>query len=72
MFDDNDKMRFVLTVIAVLSIIVGFFLNKVSSDVFYATVGSIITHFYQNYKVNELKKKIDSKLTTGSDSKPKH
>jgi chaperonin cofactor prefoldin len=44
----------------VSSIIAGFFLDKIADEVFYTTIGSIITHFYQGNKVKELKNEIEA------------
>lgn len=55
----SDHVKYFLTIAAVLAIIVGFFYDKIASEVFYTTVGSIITHFYQGKKVKELKDQID-------------
>jgi hypothetical protein len=56
----KDHVKYLLTTIAVSSIVVGFFLDKIASEVFYTTIGSIITHFYQNSKVEELNKKVQA------------
>ena len=56
----EDQLRAILAIIAVVSVIAGFFMGIVSSDVFSATIGMIITHFYQGNKVTELKSKIET------------
>lgn len=56
----SDHVKYLLTVLAVSSIIVGFFLDKIAAEVFYTTIGSIITHFYQGNKVKELKNEIEA------------
>jgi cell division FtsZ-interacting protein ZapD len=56
----SDQIKYLLTIMAVSSIIVGFFLDKIAAEVFYTTIGSIITHFYQGNKVKELKNEIEA------------
>lgn len=56
----SDHVKYLLTLIAVLSIIIGFFFGKIADEVFYTTVGSIITHFYQGYKVKKLESEIEA------------
>ena len=56
----SDHVKYILTILAVSSIIVGFFLDKIADEVFYTTIGSIITHFYQGNKVKELKNEIEA------------
>lgn len=56
----SDQIKYLLTIMAVSSIIVGFFLDKIAAEVFYTTIGSIITHFYQGNKVKELKNDIEA------------
>ena len=56
----SDQVKYILTILAVSSIIVGFFLDKIADEVFYTTIGSIITHFYQGNKVKELKNEIEA------------
>ena len=56
----SDQVKYILTILAVSSIIVGFFLDKIADEVFYTTIGSIITHFYQSNKVKELKNEIEA------------
>lgn len=56
----SDHVKYLLTVLAVSSIIAGFFLDKIAAEVFYTTIGSIITHFYQGNKVKELKNEIEA------------
>lgn len=56
----SDQVKYILTILAVASIIVGFFLDKIADEVFYTTIGSIITHFYQGNKVKELKNEIEA------------
>lgn len=56
----SDHVKYLLTVLAVSSIIIGFFLDKIAAEVFYTTIGSIITHFYQGNKVKELKNEIEA------------
>jgi hypothetical protein len=50
--------KYVLTVIALLSIVIGFFMGKVSPEIFYATVGAILSHFYQDTTIKNLSSKI--------------
>lgn len=59
-FINQDHIKYLLTVLAVSSIIAGFFLDKIAAEVFYTTIGSIITHFYQGNKVKELKNDIEA------------
>lgn len=56
----SDHVKYLLTIMAVSSIIAGFFLDKIADEVFYTTIGSIITHFYQGNKVKELKNEIEA------------
>lgn len=56
----SDNIKYLLTILSVSSIIVGFFLDKIAAEVFYTTIGSIITHFYQGNKVKELKTEIEA------------
>ena len=56
----EDQLRAILAIIAVVSVIAGFFMGIVSSDVFSATIGMIITHFYQGNKVTQLKSQIET------------
>ena len=56
----SDHVKYLLTILAVSSIIAGFFLDKIADEVFYTTIGSIITHFYQGNKVKELKNEIEA------------
>jgi hypothetical protein len=56
----SDNVKYILTIISVSSIIAGFFLDKIAAEVFYTTIGSIITHFYQGNKVKELKNDIEA------------
>lgn len=51
-------MKNLITVVAVVSIVIGFFIGKVSSEIFYATVGGIISHFYQGSTIKKMSKKI--------------
>lgn len=55
----TEQIKSFLAVITVLSVIIGYFYGIVSSEIFYTTVGSIITHFYQGTKVKELSDKIE-------------
>ena len=50
----------ILVIVTLVSIIAGFFLGKVVPEFFYATVGGIITHFYQGSKVDALKKTVEA------------
>ena len=56
----SDNVKYLLTILSVSSIIAGFFLDKIADEVFYTTIGSIITHFYQGNKVKELKNDIEA------------
>jgi hypothetical protein len=58
MTKNNTKNIIALTVI--LSIIGGFFAGVISSDFFYATIGMIISHFYQVDKINKLKDTVEA------------
>ena len=59
-FINQDQVKYILTILSVCAIIVGFFLDKIAAEVFYTTIGSIITHFYQGNKVKELKTEIEA------------
>lgn len=48
----------ILVIVTLVAIIGGFFLGKVAPEFFYATVGGIITHFYQGSKVSALEKTV--------------
>lgn len=54
----SEHIKALLAAITVLSVITGFFMGLVSSEIFYTTVGSVVTHFYQGTKVKELSEKI--------------
>lgn len=55
---NSEHIKSLLAIITVLSVIIGFFCGLVSSEIFYTTVGSIITHFYQGTQVKKLSDKI--------------
>jgi hypothetical protein len=57
---NSEHVKNGLVILSVGSIIVGFFQGIVSSEIFYATVGGIITHFYQSGKITDLKDKVES------------
>jgi uncharacterized membrane protein YfcA len=59
-----DQVRFLLVLMAVGSIIGGFFAGIVSSEIFYATMGSIITHFYQGTRIQAINDKVDEQHST--------
>jgi len=54
----ESNVKQLLTIICICAIIVGFFIGIVSSDVFYATMGIVITHFYQGNMVNKLNNRV--------------
>lgn len=54
----TEQVKSFLAIITVLSVIIGFFCGVVGSEIFYTTVGSVVTHFYQGTKVKELSDKI--------------
>ena len=56
----SEHVKSGLVILAVGSIIVGFFQGLVSSEIFYTTVGGIITHFYQSGKITELQDRVES------------
>jgi len=55
----KNQTKYVLTIMAVSSIIIGYFFDKVASEIFYSTVGGIITHFYQENKVRKLEETVE-------------
>lgn len=56
----SENVKNALVILSVGSIIIGFFQGLVSSEVFYTTIGGIITHFYQSGKINDLQTKVDA------------
>ena len=50
----------VIALIVILSIIGGFFAGVISGEFFYATIGMIISHFYQVDKINKLKDTVEA------------
>ena len=54
----------IIALIVIISIIGGFFAGVISSEFFYATIGMIISHFYQKDKINELEKTITEQSST--------
>lgn len=55
----KNQTKYILTIMAVTSVIVGYFLDKVASEIFYSTVGGIIAHFYQENKVRKLEEQVE-------------
>lgn len=55
----KNQTKYILTLMAVSSIIIGYFFDKVASEIFYSTVGGIITHFYQENKVRKLEEQVE-------------
>ena len=55
----KNQTKYILTIMAVSSIIIGYFFDKVASEIFYSTVGGIITHFYQENKVRKLEEQVE-------------
>lgn len=55
---NTEHVKSLLAIIVVLSVIIGYFVGSVNSEIFYTTVGSVITHFYQGSKVKELSDKV--------------
>lgn len=55
-----DHIRGLLVIIAVLAVIIGFFMQLVPSEIFSAIIGMIITHYYQGNKVTELHNKVSN------------
>jgi positive regulator of sigma E activity len=55
----KTQVKNILTIMAVTSVIVGYFFDKVSSEIFYSTIGGIITHFYQENKVRKLEEQVE-------------
>ncbi len=53
-----NLVRYTFTLIALCSIIIGFFMGKVAPEIFYATVGGIISHFYQETTIKKLNSKV--------------
>lgn len=57
---NKHHINFILTLSAVSSVIIGFFTGHVTSEVFYTTVGGIISHFYQGNRISELENTIEA------------
>ena len=55
----KSQTKYILTLMAVSAVIVGYFFDKVSSEIFYSTIGGIITHFYQENKVRKLEEQVE-------------
>jgi hypothetical protein len=55
----KSNVKNLLTIMAVTSVIIGYFFDKVASEIFYSTVGGIITHFYQENKVRKLEETVE-------------
>jgi len=55
---DRDFVKNLITIVAVVSIVIGFFIGKVSTEIFYATIGGIISHFYQETTIKKMSNKI--------------
>lgn len=55
----KTQIKYILTIMAVTSVIVGYFFDKISSEIFYSTVGGIIAHFYQESKVRKLEETVE-------------
>jgi hypothetical protein len=55
----KNQVKYILTIIAVSAVIVGYFFDKIASEIFYSTVGGIITHFYQESKVRKLEETVE-------------
>jgi positive regulator of sigma E activity len=55
----KTQVKYLLTIMAVSSIIIGYFFDKISSEIFYSTVGGIIAHFYQESKVRKLEETVE-------------
>jgi uncharacterized integral membrane protein len=54
----NDAVKSILAIIAVLSVIVGFFMGLVPSEMFSAIIGGLITQFAQAGRITELSKQV--------------
>ena len=59
-----SQFNFLLTFVAVGSIVVGFFTGHVTGEVFYGTMGGIIAHFYQGTKISDLKDQVEQQSVT--------
>jgi hypothetical protein len=55
----KNQTKYILTIMAVSSVIIGYFFDKIASEIFYSTVGGIITHFYQENKVRKLEEQVE-------------
>ena len=55
---NHTFVKNLITVVAVVSIVIGFFIGKVSPEIFYATIGGIISHFYQETTIKKMSKKM--------------
>jgi positive regulator of sigma E activity len=55
----KNQVKYILTIIAVSAVIVGYFFDKIASEIFYSTVGGIISHFYQESKVRKLEETVE-------------
>lgn len=57
---NNETTKNILAIIAVLSIIIGFFFGAVPSEMFSAIIGGLIMQFFQGSKISELSKKVET------------
>lgn len=56
----SENVKNGLAILAVGSIIVGFFQGIVTAEIFYSTIGGIITHFYQSNKISKLQNEVEA------------
>lgn len=56
---NQETTKNLLTIFVVSSVVIGYFFGVVNSEIFYTTVGSVLTHFYQGSKIKELNEKIE-------------
>jgi hypothetical protein len=56
----SENVKNGLVILAVGSIVVGFFQGIVTSEIFYSTIGGIITHFYQSGKISSLQTEVEA------------
>jgi len=56
----SEQVKAFLAVFAVFSVIIGFFLHIVPSEIFFTIIGGLISQFYQSGKVTELTKKVET------------
>lgn len=55
----DNTVKGILVIIAVLSVIIGFFLKVIPSEMFSAIVGGLVMQYFQANKIQQLSKKVD-------------